>query len=139
MRKQALNFLYYYFLVAARNFVSIGDDELADEHAEHERPRRRSFESYAQDDLIIASDVTSLLANSQNKSKHPRGGRKKNEDRNDQKLFWTRGYALWDSDRFRRRLRITRPAFELLLRELGPLIEKTPTNAVPNPIEGNLK
>ena len=62
MRKQALNFLYYYFLVVARNLANIGEDELADEHAEQERLRRRAFESFAQDELIFASAVTSLVS-----------------------------------------------------------------------------
>ena len=72
----------------------------------------------------------------QNMKRRKPGPRKPNENLGEQKGWWTRGYARWDGEQFRRRLRITRRAFEMLLTELAPLITKTPTNLVPDPIEG---
>ena len=64
--------------------------------------------------------------------------RKRKVDRDDAtRCWWTNGYANWSETEFKNRVRINRNHFEFILRILGPYISKTPTNAVPNPIENH--
>ena len=71
--------------------------------------------------------------------KHPykcvRGNRKPNEDRSLQKLWWTNGYQNWTEEQFKYRKRIPRDIFNISLGNIGKYLVKTPTNAVPFPIE----
>ena len=60
---------------------------------------------------------------------------RKNEFRNTQKLWWTRGYTTWNPGRFKSRLRATRETFEVIVNMISHSIVKMPTNAAPNPIE----
>ena len=53
------------------------------------------------------------------------------------KRWWSDGYANWDDAAFKKRLRISRRNFQMLLYGIAPIITKTPTNAVPNPIEAH--
>ena len=105
----------------------------------HARQRREEhFENDSENyDNNLLPHLVSLLALSLPSQKRSRGPRNPNEDRNSQKHWWILGYATWTGQQFRNRLRITRTVFEFLLGELEPHLTKTPTNAIPNPIEGN--
>ena len=63
------------------------------------------------------------------------GPRAPNTDRTEDKMKWTNGYANWTEKQFKKRLRVSRDTFEKIHDGIGPLIEKTPTNMVPEPIE----
>ena len=106
----------------------------------HARQRREEHFENDSENLYennLLPHLVSLLALSLPSQKRSRGPRNPNEDRNSQKRWLILGYATWTGHQFRNRLRITRPVFEFLLGELEPHLTKTPTNAVPNPIEGN--
>ena len=142
MRSVVLRYLYLYlhfYLTARRTAARRREDEDDFFFEEFLNSKYHEQADENQDDTHISA-LTGILGASfalQNRRRKA-GPRKANQDRSFQKGWWCRGYANWDGDQFRSRLRITRPMFELLLDEISPIITKTPTNLVPNPIEGKI-
>ena len=59
----------------------------------------------------------------------PRGPNK-----NRDKSWWIDGYNNWDNIEFKRRLRLERSTFEMILNIIKPSIYKAPTNWNPEPL-----
>ena len=61
--------------------------------------------------------------------------RKPNVNREQPKEIWSNGYVNWDDLEFKTGVRVHRDTLEPILNEIIPLIAKTPTSFLPNPIE----
>ena len=58
-----------------------------------------------------------------------------NRNREISKEIWTNGYASWDEEGFKARVRITRQSFQFILGEIKHHLQKTRTYFCPEPIE----
>jgi len=50
-------------------------------------------------------------------------------------LWWTNGCSDWSEKEFKKRLRVSKDTFEIILGKIEEFIVKTPTNLNQNPIE----
>ena len=105
------------------------NEDVEDEYEELFRGRRRNIigEVCNEDDLV---ELASTFVPASRPQKRRRRGRKIERD----KSWWENGYLPWDDEVFRHHLRISPAPFEILVDPVRAYLQKTPTNACPDPI-----
>ena len=107
---------------------NLEEDELEEEYF---KPYKKSK---VEDEEDIANTVVPTLVSAavnilKSKERKQRIGNKKRES-----FWWESGYINWSEEEFKLRMRVNRETFHVIANEIGPYIQKTPSNFVPLPI-----
>ena len=115
------------FFLASQKRRRDFDDEI-DKYYQKSRKSRRKCE--AEGDFLLTSSISAA-----GYLRKVADVKCENVDRTQDKLWWSNGYEKWTNDQFKHYFRVSRDTFQLILRKIGPFIDKEPTNMGPEPIE----